>query len=122
MYSLKARRSDASPNRMSLDKHSSLTERPGGHGRVEDWRHGSVGSAYPLLPVSFGSASLADDPAGDGAKPEGTGCRSCDLVICNEAPGSGSKPSRQWRGSTPITSVVPDSVRKAVVTVGVKPG
>ena len=91
-------------------------------GRVEDWRHGSVGSAYPLLPVSFGSASLADDPAGDGAKPEGTGCRSCDLVICNEAPGSGSKPSRQWRGSTPITSVVPDSVRKAVVTVGVKPG
>jgi hypothetical protein len=56
------------------------------------------------------------------AKPEGTCCRSCDLVICNEAPGSGSKPSRQWRGSTPITSVVPDSVRKAVVTVGVKPG
>ena len=93
-----------------------------GGGRVEDWRHGSVGSAYPLLPVSFGSASLADDPAGDGAKPEGTCCRSWDLVICNEAPGSGSKPSRQWRGSTPITSVVPDSVRKAVVTVGVKPG
>jgi hypothetical protein len=27
-------------------------------GRVEDWRHFSVGSTYLLLPVSFGSASL----------------------------------------------------------------
>ncbi len=27
-------------------------------GRVEDWRRSSVGSAYPLLPVSYGSASL----------------------------------------------------------------
>ena len=29
-------------------------------GRVEDWRHCSVGSAYPLLPVSVGSASLSE--------------------------------------------------------------
>ena len=29
-------------------------------GRVEDWRRCSVGPAYPLLPVSVGSASLAD--------------------------------------------------------------
>jgi len=29
-------------------------------GRVEDWRRCSVGPAYPLLPVSFGSASLAE--------------------------------------------------------------
>jgi hypothetical protein len=29
-------------------------------GRVEDWRRSSVGPAYPLLPVSFGSASLAE--------------------------------------------------------------
>ena len=28
-------------------------------GRVEDWRHCSVGLAYLLLPVSVGSASLA---------------------------------------------------------------
>jgi hypothetical protein len=28
-------------------------------GRVEDWRHGSVGLAYQFLPVSSGSASLA---------------------------------------------------------------
>jgi hypothetical protein len=28
-------------------------------GRVEDWRRCSVGPAYPLLPVSGGSASLA---------------------------------------------------------------
>jgi hypothetical protein len=28
-------------------------------GRVEDWRFGSVGPAYPLLPVSVGSASLS---------------------------------------------------------------
>jgi hypothetical protein len=27
-------------------------------GRVEDWRYGSVGSTYLLLPVSSGSASL----------------------------------------------------------------
>ena len=27
-------------------------------GRVEDWRRCSVGPAYPLLPVSVGSASL----------------------------------------------------------------
>jgi MFS family permease len=27
-------------------------------GRVEDWRQCSVGAAYPLLPVSVGSASL----------------------------------------------------------------
>ncbi len=33
--------------------------RAGFRGRVEDWRRGSVGPAYPLLPVSFGSASLA---------------------------------------------------------------
>jgi hypothetical protein len=37
------------------------------------------------------------------------------LVTCKKATGSGSKPSWQWRDSTPITSVVPDSVRKAVV-------
>ena len=30
------------------------------HVRVEDWRHCSVGSAYPLLPVSVGSASLTE--------------------------------------------------------------
>jgi hypothetical protein len=29
-------------------------------GRVEDWRHCSVGPAYLLLPVSFGSASKAE--------------------------------------------------------------
>ena len=29
-------------------------------GRVEDWRHCSVGSVYPLLPVSVGSASLTE--------------------------------------------------------------
>ena len=29
-------------------------------GRVEDWRRCSVGSAYPLLPVSVGSASLSE--------------------------------------------------------------
>jgi hypothetical protein len=29
-------------------------------GRVEDWRPCSVGSAYPLLPVSVGSASLSE--------------------------------------------------------------
>ena len=29
-------------------------------GRVEDWRHCSVGSAYPLLPVSVGSASVSE--------------------------------------------------------------
>jgi hypothetical protein len=29
-------------------------------GRVEDWRRCSAGSAYPLLPVSVGSASLAE--------------------------------------------------------------
>jgi hypothetical protein len=28
--------------------------------RVEDWRRGSVGTAYLLLPVSSGSASLAE--------------------------------------------------------------
>ena len=28
-------------------------------GRVEDWCRGSVGPAYPLLPVSVGSASLS---------------------------------------------------------------
>jgi hypothetical protein len=28
-------------------------------GRVEDWRRDAVGLAYPLLPVSFGSASIA---------------------------------------------------------------
>ncbi len=28
-------------------------------GRVEDWRRCSVGPAYPLLPVSVGSASLS---------------------------------------------------------------
>jgi len=28
-------------------------------GRVEGWRCDSVGTAYPLLPVSFGSASRA---------------------------------------------------------------
>src|ERR1700752_17591 len=28
-------------------------------GRVEDWRHCPVGSAYPLLPVSVGSASVS---------------------------------------------------------------
>jgi len=28
--------------------------------RVEDWRHRSVDSAYLLLPVSSGSASLAE--------------------------------------------------------------
>jgi hypothetical protein len=33
-------------------------------GRVDDWRRCSVGSAYPLLPVSVGSASLAGDPFG----------------------------------------------------------
>jgi putative transposase len=29
-------------------------------GRVEDWRHCPVGSAYPLLPVSVGSASVSE--------------------------------------------------------------
>jgi hypothetical protein len=29
-------------------------------GRVEDWRRCSVGPAYPLLPVSVGSASLSE--------------------------------------------------------------
>jgi hypothetical protein len=29
-------------------------------GRVEDWRRCSEGPAYPLLPVSVGSASLAE--------------------------------------------------------------
>jgi hypothetical protein len=29
-------------------------------GRVEDWRPCSIGSAYPLLPVSVGSASLSE--------------------------------------------------------------
>ena len=34
-------------------------DRSGGDaGRVEDWRRCSVGPAYPLLPVSVGSASL----------------------------------------------------------------
>ena len=33
---------------------------PADRGRVEGWRQGSVGSAYPLLPVSFGSASLTE--------------------------------------------------------------
>src|SRR5215470_18380564 len=33
-------------------------------GRVEDWRHCSVGSAYPLLPVSVGSASLSEPSTG----------------------------------------------------------
>jgi hypothetical protein len=30
-------------------------------GRVENWARCSVGSAYPLLPVSCGSASLAEE-------------------------------------------------------------
>ena len=29
-------------------------------GRVEDWRPCSIGSAYPFLPVSVGSASLSE--------------------------------------------------------------
>lgn len=29
-------------------------------GRVEDWRRCSLGSAYPLLPVSVGSAALSE--------------------------------------------------------------
>ena len=33
---------------------------PDAPGRVEDWRHGSVGPAYLLLPVSVGSASLTE--------------------------------------------------------------
>ena len=32
----------------------------GDPGRVEDWRPCSIGSAYPLLPVSVGSASLSE--------------------------------------------------------------
>jgi hypothetical protein len=50
-------------------------------GGVEDWRRSSVGPAYPLLPVSVGSASLAGDPPADGAKPEGTYGHSCGFAI-----------------------------------------
>src|SRR2546426_2248775 len=41
-------------------------------GRVEDWRRCSVGPAYPLLPVSVGSAGGMSDRRAHGRSREGT--------------------------------------------------
>jgi hypothetical protein len=64
-------------------------------GRVEDWRHCSVGSAYPFLPVSFGSASLASAlDAGPYLKRNlASGVL---LWMLRRATGTGSRPFLQW--------------------------
>ena len=52
MYSLKARRSDASPNRMSLDKHSSLTERTQRSATALDLGSAPAAAKVVLLPYA----------------------------------------------------------------------